>query len=273
MGQHEPAAEFVSQETVINGTNKNGTRQIQANSIHLSLQGKGGVGKSLVASILAQYFRARGRAVRCIDTDPVNRTLFQYKALDVSRLELLREGSIDQRGFDSLMETLLTEDATFIVDNGASTFIPLWSYILENSAVDVLTRAGKQLYVHTIITGGQALLDTLHGFKSLAESTSERNIIVWLNEYFGRIERDGKSFEDMGAYRESEGKVFGSVHLTKRNQDTFGRDLEEVISRKFTLEEAIKDGPFSIMTKQLEGHATRLVRTDRPARSVLRALE
>ena len=66
----------------------------------------------------------------------------------------------------------------------------------------------------------------------------------------GRIERDGKSFEDMGAYRETENKVFGSVHLTKRNQDTFGRDLEEVISRKLTLDEAIKDGPFSIMTKQ-----------------------
>jgi hypothetical protein len=34
------------------------------------------------------------------------------------------------------------------------------------------------------------------------------------------------------------------------NQDTFGRDLEDVISRKLTLAEAIKDGPFSIMTKQ-----------------------
>src|SRR5947209_8346653 len=158
-----------------------------ANSIHLSLQGKGGVGKSLVASILAQYFNARGKEVRCIDTDPVNRTLFQYRALNVHRLELLREGSIDQRGFDCLMETLLTEDATFIVDNGASTFIPLWSYIPENSAVDVLRRARTRLYGQTVITGGQALLDTLHGFKSLAESTSERNIIVWINEYFGRI--------------------------------------------------------------------------------------
>ena len=28
-------------------------------SVHLSLQGKGGVGKSLVASLLAQYFRHR----------------------------------------------------------------------------------------------------------------------------------------------------------------------------------------------------------------------
>jgi hypothetical protein len=40
------------------------------------------------------------------------------------------------------------------------------------------------------------------------------------------------------------------VHLKKLNQDTFGRDLEDVISRKLTLAEAIKDGPFSIMTKQ-----------------------
>jgi hypothetical protein len=220
------------------------------NAVHLSLQGKGGVGKSFIASILAQYFVARGRSIRCIDTDPVNTTLFQYKALSVSRLELLRDGGIDQRGFDALMERLLTEDATFIVDNGASTFIPLWNYILENNAVEVLTRAGKRLFVHTVITGGQALLDTLYGFKSLVDSTSDQNIIVWLNEYFGRIARDGKCFVEMGAYKDSADKVFGSVHLTRRNQDTFGRDLEEVISRKLTLEEAIKDGPFSIMSKQ-----------------------
>ena len=47
-------------------------------TVHLSLQGKGGVGKSLVASLLAQYFRDRkGMSVRCIDADPVNQTLAQ----------------------------------------------------------------------------------------------------------------------------------------------------------------------------------------------------
>jgi len=222
----------------------------RTNSIHLSLQGKGGVGKSLVASILAQYFRERGREIHCIDTDPVNSTMFQYKALNVSRLELLRNGVLDHRGFDTLMERLLTEDGTFVVDNGAATFIPLWSYFIENSVVDVLTQAGKRLYIHTVITGGQALVDTLFGFKSLADSTSERNIVVWLNEYFGRIEQGGKQFEEMSAFQESASKVRGSIHLKKLNQDTFGRDLEDVISRKLTLAEAIKDGPFSIMTKQ-----------------------
>src|SRR6266850_3366582 len=219
-------------------------------TIHLSLQGKGGVGKSLVASILAQYLLSRGSAVRCIDTDPVNRTLSQYEGLDVQPLKLLREGGIDQRGFDALMESILTDDATFVVDNGASTFIPLWNYILENNVRSLLRQAGKRLCVHTVITGGQALGDTLKGFGELASTTADRSIIVWLNEYFGRIEEDGKTFADMAVHKEKQKKVLGSIGVPRRNQDTFGRDMEEMIARKQTFDEAIKSSDFTIMTRQ-----------------------
>jgi hypothetical protein len=218
--------------------------------IHLSLQGKGGVGKSLVASIVAQYYAHRGADVQCIDTDPVNQTLSQYRALKTQHLKLLTNGNVDQRGFDALMERLLTEDGVFIVDSGASTFIPLWSYILENKVMKLLSDAGRMLYVHTVITGGQALADTLKGFGSLAESTSERNLIVWINQYFGRVEREGKQFVDMAVYRDNTEKIFGWVLLAKRHQDTFGRDFEELISRKLTMEEGIVEGPFSLMSKQ-----------------------
>ena len=67
----------------------------------------------------------------------------------------MRDGNIDVRGFDALMERLLTEDGTFVIDNGASTFIPLWSYIVENQVIEILRQAGKRLYVHTVITGGK----------------------------------------------------------------------------------------------------------------------
>ena len=71
------------------------------NAIHMSLQGKGGVGKSLAASMLAQYFMARGRSVRCIDADPVNKTLFQYRALEAKPLQLLEDGAFPGvRSFD-----------------------------------------------------------------------------------------------------------------------------------------------------------------------------
>lgn len=230
---------------------ENGHRAITgANTIHLSLQGKGGVGKSLVASILAQYLRDQNVEAKCIDTDPVNQTLSQYRALSAQHLDLMRDGTLDQRGFDTLMERLLIEDGVFVIDSGASTFIPLWSYIVENHALDVLRESGRTLYVHTVITGGQALADTVKGFRSLADSTTQKNIIVWINEYFGRVERDGKPFSEMAAYLDNQAKVFGSVHLTRRNADTFGRDVEEVISRKLTFDEAIHGSGFSLMTKQ-----------------------
>jgi hypothetical protein len=110
-------------------------------TIHLTLQGKGGVGKSLVASILAQYFRHRGTEIHCVDTDPVNQTFSQYTELGAEHLELMHDGRIDSRGFDVLMERLLTEGGIFIVDNGASTFIPLWSYIVENNVLERGSRA------------------------------------------------------------------------------------------------------------------------------------
>lgn len=219
-------------------------------AIHLSLQGKGGVGKSLIASLLAQYFRSRCEAVQCIDTDPVNHTLAQYKQLNVQKIKLLRDGGIDQRGFDALMETLLKGSGIFVVDSGASTFIPLWHYILEHNVITVLNEAGRRLYIHNVITGGQAQEETLKGFRQIAESTTAQNLVVWINEYFGRVESEGKGFLEMVVSKQSVGKVLGSVVIPRRTPDTFGRDIEEMITRKQTFDEAIESGQTFIMTKQ-----------------------
>jgi Mrp family chromosome partitioning ATPase len=61
-------------------------------TIHLTLQGKGGVGKSLVASILAQYFRHRGAEIHCLDTDPVNQTFSRYIELGADHLARVSHG-------------------------------------------------------------------------------------------------------------------------------------------------------------------------------------
>jgi hypothetical protein len=228
----------------------NGNSNGQGTSVHLSLQGKGGVGKSLVASVLSQYFVAKDRAVHAVDADPINQTLAEYRALGVERLNLLKNGNVDQREFDLLMERILTETGTFVVDTGASTFIPLWHYLLENKALDFLRGRGREVFVHTVITGGQSLGDTLSGFDQLAETTSQRNLVVWLNEYFGEVKQHGASFPEMAVYRTHREKIHGVVAIVRRNADTFGRDVEEMISRKLTFEEAVNGADFTIMAKQ-----------------------
>jgi len=221
-----------------------------ATSIHISLQGKGGVGKSLISAILSQYLLSKGQDVQGVDADPVNQTLAEYRGLAVSRLNLLKDGSVDQREFDLLMERFLTECGTFVVDTGASTFIPLWHYVLENQALDYLRERGKRVFIHSVITGGQSLNDTLSGFVQLAETTHEKNLIVWLNEYFGPVLHDGAPFKEMAVYKKHANKVHGSVAIVRRTADTFGRDVEEMISQKMTFDEALNGSGFTIMAKQ-----------------------
>ena len=219
-------------------------------AIHLALQGKGGVGKSLISAILSQYLSSKGQDVCGIDVDPVNQTFSEYQGLRVECLNLLREGSIDQREFDLLMERFLKEVGTFVVDTGASTFIPLWHYILENQALDHLRQKGKRVFIQLRNHRRSSLNDTLSGFEALAETTREKNIVVWLNEYFGPVLQDGAAFADMPVCKKHANKLHGSVAIARRTADTFGRDMEEMISRKLTFDEAVMAADFTIMTKQ-----------------------
>jgi hypothetical protein len=49
----------------------------KSNQVHLVLQGKGGVGKSMISAILGQYFHHKTTTPHCFDTDPVNATFAQ----------------------------------------------------------------------------------------------------------------------------------------------------------------------------------------------------
>ena len=53
------------------------------NTAHFVMQSKGGAGKSVVSVMLAQYLKAFNKDLILIDTDPSNKTLGEYKQLDV----------------------------------------------------------------------------------------------------------------------------------------------------------------------------------------------
>jgi hypothetical protein len=221
-------------------------------SVHFTMQGKGGVGKSFVSAILAQYFQQVGAAPKCIDTDPINQTFASYRALKASHLPLTHNGSpkIDERSFDPLIGRLLAESGVFVVDNGAATFIPLSTYLLETDALALLKAADRSVFMHVVITGGQALPETLAGFKALAEAATNATLVVWLNEYFGPIAMDRKPFTEMRAYKDHVDKVGGIVRIAARNPDTFGKDVAELAAKKMTFAEALADSDFSIMSRQ-----------------------
>ncbi len=218
--------------------------------VHFTLQGKGGVGKSFVSSLLIQYLRSRGEPVTAVDTDPVNATLAGYKAFKAKRLELMVGGSLVERNFDQLIEQVIQDDTHFVIDNGAASFIPLSYYLAENDAINLIGENEKQVVIHTVITGGQALLDTLGGFASLVEQMpGNAKVIVWLNEYFGDIEADGKPFEQMKVYLNNKDRVSGIVTIARQTGSTFGEDIKLMLDNKITFEEVAASDEIGIMAK------------------------
>jgi hypothetical protein len=219
--------------------------------IHITLQGKGGVGKSVVATVLAQYLASKGSKPACIDIDPVNATFYGYRALDVQRLQVMEDDEINPRKFDALIELLAPLESAAVIDSGASSFVPLSHYLISNQVPALLAELGHELVVHTVITGGQALLDTISGFAHLTSQFPRETLFVaWLNPYWGPIEHDGKGFEQMKAYLANKDRVSAIAHIPPLKEETYGRDLGGMLQERLTFDEALSLSSLGIMTRQ-----------------------
>lgn len=222
------------------------------NTVHFVLQAKGGIGKSFISTLLAQHVINETGSVRCFDTDQENTTFTHYAALSVSHITLTNQSRlIDPKKFDFLMETLLTEPGNFVIDTGANTFSNLLAYMVENEVFSLLRGARKTTYVHTIVGGGDTLADTANGFYAIAQNVSGARIVLWFNEHFGDIKTaEGKPFTETQAYRQSAGRLTGTVTLYRRNPATFGEDIRKLNTKRHTIAQALDSLEYTLMEKQ-----------------------
>ena len=75
-------------------------------------------------------------------------------------------------------------------------------------------------------------------------------IVVWENEFFGEVARDGKRFHESKLYEKNKDRIKGIVTIHKRNADTFGKDLEVLVSNKLTFDDAMTSDLFGTMPRQ-----------------------
>lgn len=194
---------------------------------------------------------SKGKQPLCIDTDPVNATFHGFKALNIKRLQIMDGDEINPRHFDSLVELIAPSTVDVIIDNGASSFVPLSHYLISNQVPALLQEMGHELVVHTVITGSQALTDTVNGFAQLAtQFPAESSFIVWLNPYWGAIEYEGKSFEQMKAYINNKSRVTAIIKMPTLKEETYGRDLADMLQEHLTFDEALANSALTIMTRQ-----------------------
>ena len=230
-------------------------------TVHLIQQGKGGVGKSMIAAILYQALKHLGKTVVAYDTDPVNATLAGFKEFSVTRLNIMKQDNIDVRAFDDMVQGVfgLPEETHAIVDNGASSFVALGSYLKENEVISLFNENGHKVFLHTVITGGQALTDTASGLKVLATGFPETPIVVWLNSYFGEIMMEGRSFETFNIYKEHSHQFHALIPIPQGNKATIGKDLEDVFAKRQSFATAISSSQSIVVRSRLNRYWNELV--------------
>ncbi len=247
----------MSKKTPINASEMMQAHTMFLNTTHLVLQGKGGVGKSLKAGALGQYFNHHGYDTLCRDTDPVNSTFYRMTGLNVELVPIAEGGSVVQRLFDPLFEDILETDRVSVVDNGASTFLPMLKFITSNYILQTMQDAGKQPYIHTVVTGGQAKDDTVTGLLSLIDmlrqTGSNTKIVVWQNEFWGIPEFNGKPLDQMPWFSDNGDLIQGLVSIKDRNSDAYATDMRLVTEKHMTWMEVKASSEFGTLAKSRIG--------------------
>jgi hypothetical protein len=139
---------------------------------------KGGVGKSLLARILCQYFHDRGIPFRGFDTDKSHGALIRFYGNDTSSI------SLDQfETLDSVVESALHSQQRAVVDLAAQTHPYLMRWLEESSAIDLANEIGVTLTYWHVMDSGRDSVELLRTL--LDQFGGHLKIVVVLNELRG----------------------------------------------------------------------------------------
>lgn len=225
------------------------SKQQATKTTHIILQSKGGAGKSVVATVLAQYIIEKDGAGNFIDTDPSNNTLASFKSLNVKILDVMNKETevVDQRAFDELVTNVLESKCNqSLVDTGSGDFHAISAYLKNNDVVNLLEEHGVKTCFHVVINYGQASLETL---KCLNDICSNYNapVVVWENEYFGK--NQAKPLAEMAIITKNSAIIKGIVTLPRINPDLHDKDFAIMLQKGMTFADASNSTEFGLMEK------------------------
>ncbi len=220
--------------------------------VHMTLCGKGGVGKSVIARILNEYLIDQGATPLAFDSDPVNASFAAVKAFDVKRIDLIDEDNkINSRRFDEMVIGIVESGRPAVIDTGASSYIALLNYMRELDLAATFRDEGHELFLHVLIAGGPSLPFTIEILDDVCTSFGGRaGIMVWLNHFWERIDISGKPFLDWQVYRENEQAIQAVLEIQRMASDTSAEDFIQLLKTNRSFAEAVApESVFNILTR------------------------
>jgi ABC-type dipeptide/oligopeptide/nickel transport system ATPase subunit len=210
-------------------------------AVHIVTQKKGGVGKSTVARILAEYLKQVHGQCHCFDTDPSQPTFQRVGGLNVKRVQLLTNDEIDPMLINPMLETIIGENGPFVIDTGSSSYHSLWSYIMGAELFELLGAKDRPVVIHVPLAPKPDLEDTLIGFDEIAQHSPARSVVVWLNQRETPIEiPGGQDFTDLEVAVRNADKLLALIVASRQKHRWNRQYVGEMIEKRQTFQEAIE---------------------------------
>lgn len=189
--------------------------------VHFTLCGKGGVGKTLVASLIAQYLSSKEKPMAFITAHSIG----------------------IGENYDPIFNRIIEEDKNFVVDPSSISALQLRQYVIDCDLVNLLPQFGKRAVMHAVISDdSRTHINLASLIKEMPESAP---IIIWLNEFCGRIE----GFEETEIYLNNRERIHGIIRIENRSPCVPNPDLTKMLSANLTFDEAEASPLFGIMEK------------------------
>jgi len=158
--------------------------------IHFIGGEKGGVGKSLVARVLAQYFIDQERAFLGFDTDRSHGTLMRFYADFASPVVIDQYESLDR-----IVEAAVEDpERAILVDLAAQTQAPLTRWMDESGVLELAEESGIALRYWHVMDSGRDSVDLLE--KLLDRYAGRLDLVLVLNQLrgddFGLLQASGQ---------------------------------------------------------------------------------
>ena len=186
-------------------------------TINFIIESVGEIGKGLISSILETHLQNK-----CQDNFGV----------DINKLDLFNaQGQIEIVTLNNAIANSALSYGDIVVDVGASNLDDALQLIAQGEVQELLQASYVKTFIHVLITGGEYQHETLNGLLQICKILPPgAKIIIWLNEQFGQIEAEGKSFEELKLYINNRDKIGGVVRIGKQTDANSDEDnLREII--------------------------------------------
>jgi cellulose biosynthesis protein BcsQ len=222
--------------------------------VHLTMGAKGGIGKSFIAALMAQYLIDNVVDCKpvCIDLDFKNKTFSRYTGLDVNLLDVESNGDIDKSKFDVFINHIdsAAPDDIMIVDTGGNIYLALTDYLNSNAVLDLLVEMGNIIVMHVPVMSGADMFPTLNTLNELVRSTPAAvKAAVWINQKSGRVEYNGKTFEESDTYEELKDRIAAIRYIPLWRPD-MQVNVAAMLEEAITFKAALTSPAYDLMGRQ-----------------------